>query len=55
MHRVFIAACGLSLVAASGASLHGGAWLHTGVASCCRAQALGAQVSAAAAHGLQQW
>ena len=41
LHRVSVAACGLSLVGVSGAALHGGAWLHSAVASRCKAQALG--------------
>ena len=40
LHWVFIAACGLSLVVASGGF------------SCCGARALGAQASVVAAHGL---
>lgn len=40
-HGVFVVAHGLSLVGVSGAALHGGAWLHSAVASRCKAQALG--------------
>ena len=53
MHWVFAAALGLSLVVESGDSVvavH--RLLVAGGFSCCRAQALGTQASAAAAHGL---
>ena len=44
---------GLSLVVASGATLHCGAQAsHFGGFSCCRAQALGTQASVAVARGL---
>ena len=50
---VFVAARGLSLVAARGATLRcGGRASHCGGFSCCRARALGAQASVAVAHGL---
>ena len=48
---VFIAARGLSLVAASGVYLHCGAQAsHSHDLSCCRAKALGTWASAVAAH-----
>ena len=44
---------GFSLVAASGATLHCGAWAsHCGGFSCCGAQALGVQASVVVARGL---
>ena len=50
---VFVAARGLSLVAASGATLRCGAWAsHCGGFSCCGAQAVGAQASVVVARGL---
>ena len=50
---VFVAACGLSLVAASGATLRCGAQAsHYGGFSCCRVQALSAWASAVVARGL---
>ena len=50
---VFIAVHRLSLVAASGATLHCGARAsHCGGFSCCRARALGAQASVVVACGL---
>ena len=50
---VFIAACGLSLVAASRATLHCGVQAsHCGGFSCCRTRALGAWASVAVAHRL---
>ena len=51
---VFIAACGLSLVVASGgySSLRCVGVSHCSGFSCCRAWALGTQVSVAVAHGL---
>ena len=53
LHWVFIAARGLSLVAASGGYFRCGAWAsYCGVFSCCRAWALGAQVPVVVAHGL---
>ena len=53
LHWVFVAACGLSLVVASGgAPLHGCVWAsHCGGFS-CRAQALGAWASVLAEQGL---
>ena len=53
LHWVFIAARGLSLVAASGATLRCSAWAsHCGGFSCCRAWALGSWTSVAVACGL---
>ena len=55
LHWVFVAACGLSLVAASGggATLHCGAQAsHCGGFSCCGARALGTWASVVVAHGL---
>ena len=53
LHWVFIAARGLSLVAASGPTLCCGARAsHCGGFSCCRAWALGARASEVAAHRL---
>ena len=51
---VFVAACGLSLVAASGeTTLHCSARAsHCGGFSCCGARALGARASVVVAHGL---
>ena len=50
---VFVAARGLSLVAASGATLHCGARAsHCGGFSCCRAWALGTQASVVVTHRL---
>ena len=50
---VFAAVRRLSLVAASGATLHCGEWAsHCGGLSCCGAQALGARASVVVAHGL---
>ena len=50
---VFVAVCGLSLVAASGTTLHCCVRAsHCGGFSCCGAQALGARASVVAAHGL---
>ena len=50
---VFVAACGLSLVAASGGTLRRGAQAsHCGGFSCCGARALGAQASVVVARGL---
>ena len=50
---VFVAAHGLSLVAASGATLHCGAPAsHCGGFSCCGARALGMRASVVVAHGL---
>ena len=47
---------GLSLVAASGATLRCGARAsHCGGFSCCRAQALGARASVVVARGLSSW
>ena len=52
---VFAAACGLSPVAASGATLHCGAWAsHCGGLSRCRARALGAWASAVVARRPQR-
>ena len=49
-----VAARGLSLVVASGATLRCGAWAsHCGGFSCCRALALGVRASVVVAHGLQ--
>ena len=51
---VFVAARGLSLVAASGATLCCGARAsHCGGFSCCGARALGTRASVVVAHGLQ--
>ena len=53
LHWVFIAACGLSLVAASGGySLLRAS--HCGGFSCCGARALGTQASVVVAHGLSR-
>ena len=53
MRWVFVAACGLSLVAASEATLRRGAWAsHCGGFPCCGARALGARASVVVAHGL---
>ena len=53
MHWVFVAAHGLSLVAASGATLLCGARAsHFGGFACCRAQVLGTRASVVVAHGL---
>ena len=50
---VFVAACGLSLVAVSGAILPCGAWAsHCSGFSCCGAQALGLRASVVVARGL---
>ena len=50
---VFVAVHRLSLVAASGATLHCGVRAsHCGGFSCCGAQALGPWASVVAAHGL---
>ena len=50
---VFVAACGLSLVAASGATLCCCAQAsHCGGFSCCGARALGARASVVVTHGL---
>ena len=50
---VFVAVCGLSLVAASGGYSCCGAWAsHCGSFSCCGAQALGARASVVVACGL---
>ena len=50
---VFIAVHGLSVVVASGVSLHCGAWAsHCSGFSCCRAQDLGAWASVVVARGL---
>ena len=52
---VFVAACGLSLVAASGATLPCGAWAsHCGGFSCCKAWALGVWASVVVARGLSR-
>ena len=54
LHWIFVAARGLSLVAASGATLGCGAHAsHCGGFSCCGARALGEQASVVVAHGLQ--
>ena len=53
LHWVFAAARGLSLVAVSGDYSVAGRRLLIAVASCCRAQALGAWASVVVAHGLQ--
>ena len=48
--------CGLSLVAASGATLPCSARAsHCGGFSCCGAQALGARASVVVARGLTSW
>ena len=53
MRWVFVAKPGLSLVAASGATLRCGVWAsHCSGFSCCGAQALGAWASVVAAHRL---
>ena len=53
LHWVFIAACRLSLVAASGGTLCCGAWAsHCSGFSCCRARALGMRASVVVACGL---
>ena len=53
LHWVFVAARGLSLVAAIGATLRCGVWAsHCGGFSCCGARALGARASVVVAHGL---
>ena len=54
LRRVFVAVCGLSLVAASGGStLCCSVWAsHCGGFSCCRAQALGTRASVVVARGL---
>ena len=50
LHWVFVAPCGLSLVAVSGGY---SSWAsHCGGFSCCRAQALGVQASVVVARGL---
>ena len=50
---VFVAACGLPLVAASGVTLHCGARAsHCGGFSSCGVQALGTRASVVVAHGL---
>ena len=50
---VFVAACGLSLVVVSGATLRCGAQAsHCGGFSCCGARALGSRASVVVAHGL---
>ena len=50
---VFVAARGLSQVAASRSTLRCGAWAsHCGGFSCCGARALGARASVVVAHGL---
>ena len=50
---VIVAVRGLSLVAASGATLRCSAWAsHCGGFSCCRAQALGTQASVVVACGI---
>ena len=50
---VFVAACRLSLVATSGATLHcRGRASHCGGFPCCRARALGVWASVAVARGL---
>ena len=50
---VFVAACGLSLVAGRGVTLRCGARAsHCGGFSCCRARALGTQASVVVARGL---
>ena len=54
LHWVFVAARGLSLVAASGgySSLWCAGFSHCSDFSCCGAQALGAQASVIVARGL---
>ena len=53
LHWVFVAACGLSLVAVSRATLRYGAQTsHCGGFSCCRAEALGARASVVVARQL---
>ena len=53
LHWVFVTACGLSLVAASGGYASCGApSSHCGGFSCCGARALGARVSVVVARGL---
>ena len=52
LHWVFVAACGLPLVAASGATLCCGAWAYCGGFSSCRAQVVGVRASVAVARGL---
>ena len=53
LHWVFVAVCGLSLVAVRGVTLHCSAWAsHCGGFSCCGAWALGAWASTAVARGL---
>ena len=50
---VFIAVCGLSVVAVSRATLHCGAWTsHCGGFSCCEAQTSGAPASVVVVLGL---
>ena len=50
---VFVAVCGLSLVAASGATLCRGTQAsYCGGFPCCGAQALGTRASVVVAHGL---
>ena len=51
--QAFVAVCGLSLVAVSGATLRCGVQAsHCGGFSCCRAWALGARASVVVAHRL---
>ena len=50
---VFVAALGLPLVVASGATLRCGAWAYCGGFSCWGARALGAQASVVVTRGLQ--
>ena len=53
LHWVFVAARGLSLVMARGATLRCGVQAsHCDGFSCCGARALGAQASVVVAHGL---
>ena len=53
LHWVFVAACRLSLVAESRATLCcGGRASHCGGFSCCRARALGVRASVVVARGL---
>ena len=53
LHWVFVAMCGLSLVALSGATLcYGAQASHCNGFSCCRARALGTWASVAVARGL---
>ena len=55
LHWVFLAVHGLSLVVASGATLHCGARAsHCGGFSCCRARPLGVRASVVAACGLSR-